>query len=85
MNNLFQAIVDGNDITRSKPDPEVFEKAARKLGISPKDCLVVEDSVKGIEAAHIAEMKSFAIGEATKSMLATYYGNDLIDLKNIII
>lgn len=85
MNNLFQAIVDGNDITRTKPDPEVFEKAARKLGINPKDCLVIEDSIKGIEAAHAADMKSFAIGEANNSMLATYYGNDLIDLKNIII
>ena len=83
MNSVFQAVVDGNDITRPKPDPEVFEKAARKLGVNPKDCLVIEDSIRGIEAAHSAEMQSFALGDARQSRLATYYGLDLSEIETI--
>lgn len=58
------ATADGNDITRSKPDPEVFLIAARRLGVEPAECLVVEDAAAGIEAAAAAGMKSLAIGAA---------------------
>jgi beta-phosphoglucomutase len=54
--------VDGNDITHSKPDPEVFLLAAHRLGIEPADCLVVEDAAAGIEAGRRAGMAVFGIG-----------------------
>lgn len=59
---FFDAIVDGNDVTHAKPDPEVFLLAAEKLRVSPENCVVVEDSQAGIEAANIAGMTSVGIG-----------------------
>lgn len=63
----FDAVSDGNNITRSKPAPEVFLKAAEYLGLSPETCLVVEDAVSGVEAAHRAGMKAAALGDAAKT------------------
>lgn len=60
----FDAISDGNNITHSKPDPEVFVKAAEFLGISPLECYVVEDAHAGIDAAKAAGMTAVGIGEA---------------------
>lgn len=60
----FDAVADGNDIKKSKPDPEVFLKAAEKLGVKPCDCLVVEDADAGIEAGKRAGMKTLAVGAA---------------------
>jgi len=51
---LFDAIVDGNTVTASKPDPEVFLKGAAALGIAPADCVVFEDAIAGITAARAA-------------------------------
>lgn len=59
---FFDAIVDGNDVTHAKPDPEVFLLAAEKLRVSPDNCVVVEDSQAGIQAANIAGMTSVGIG-----------------------
>lgn len=70
--NYFDAISDGNNITRSKPHPEVFLKAAEYVGFEPCDCLVVEDAKAGIEAAVAAGMDSAAIGDACGYPLATY-------------
>ena len=64
LTNLVDAVVDGNSITKSKPDPEVFLKGAEKLGLQPAECLVVEDALAGIEAARRAEMSYFGIGTA---------------------
>ena len=58
----FDAVTDGNDITHSKPDPEVFLLAAQRLGIPPGECLVVEDALAGVEAARRAGMAVFGIG-----------------------
>ncbi len=58
----FDAIVDGNDVTHAKPDPEVFLLAAEKLRVTPENCVVVEDSLAGIQAANIAGMTSVGIG-----------------------
>jgi beta-phosphoglucomutase len=58
----FDAVVDGNDIANSKPDPEVFLLAAARLDIPPQDCLVVEDAAAGIEAARRAGMSVFGVG-----------------------
>lgn len=59
----FQAIVDGNDVSKAKPDPEVFLIAAEKIGVAKENCLVFEDSVAGVQAANIADMLSIGIGE----------------------
>lgn len=59
---LFDAIVDGNSVTKAKPHPEVFLNAAKLLGLNPKDCVVFEDSEAGIQAANIANMTSIGIG-----------------------
>ncbi|MGB7786670.1 MAG: beta-phosphoglucomutase [Salinimicrobium sp.] len=59
----FAAIVDGNDVKKAKPDPEVFLIAAEKLGLKPEKCIVFEDSVAGIEAANRAKMYSIGIGD----------------------
>lgn len=58
----FDVVVDGTDITRSKPDPEVFLLAARRLGLPPAACLAIEDGVAGIESARSAGMAVFGIG-----------------------
>lgn len=60
----FDAVSDGNNISRSKPDPEVFLKAAQMLGIDPSYCLIVEDADAGIEAGKKAGMKTLAVGGA---------------------
>ncbi|NBL64604.1 beta-phosphoglucomutase [Flavobacterium sp. NST-5] len=61
----FDAIVDGNDVTNAKPDPEVFLRAAQLLNVTPENAIVFEDSVAGIQAANFAKMTSVGIGEAT--------------------
>lgn len=61
--HLFEAIVDGNDVSTAKPDPEVFLIAANKLGKDPENCVVIEDAKAGIEAANRAQMTSVGIGE----------------------
>jgi len=62
LHNLFDAIVDGNDVSIAKPDPEVFLIAANKLNKEPHDCIVIEDAQAGIQAANNAEMISVGIG-----------------------
>lgn len=59
---LFDVVVDGNTVTKAKPDPEVFLCAARELGISPTSCVVFEDAEAGIEAARRAGMGVVGIG-----------------------
>ncbi len=61
--DLFDAIVDGNDVTNAKPDPEVFLRAAEKLNLEAEQCIVVEDAVAGVDAANNAGMISIGIGE----------------------
>ena len=60
--NDFDAVVDGTMVTHSKPDPEIFLLAARKLGLAPSECLVFEDAAAGVEAALAAGMKCVGIG-----------------------
>lgn len=61
--DYFDAIVDGNDVSNAKPDPEVFIQGAKKVNFSNEQCIVFEDSVAGIQAANIAGMTSVGIGE----------------------
>lgn len=74
--SYFDVIVDGNDVSNAKPDPEVFLQAAQKLGISNENSIVFEDSVAGIQAANIAAMKSIGIGDAAILNEAKYNFKD---------
>lgn len=65
LTDQFDAISDGTNITRSKPDPEVFLKAAEFLSESPENCIVVEDAYAGIDAAKAAGMTAVGIGDAS--------------------
>ncbi|NEW79448.1 MAG: beta-phosphoglucomutase [Gelidibacter sp.] len=75
--NRFTAIVDGNDVSKAKPDPEVFLIGAKKLGINPENCVVVEDAIAGIEAANAAKMISIGIGDANVLYEADYVFKDM--------
>ena len=64
LGEFFDAISDGNNITNSKPDPEVFLKAGEFLGEDPANCVVVEDAYAGIDAAKAAGMLAVGLGDA---------------------
>jgi beta-phosphoglucomutase len=61
--DMLDAIVDGTEIENSKPDPEVFLKAAERVGLKPSECVVIEDAEAGIEAAKAAGMKFVGVGD----------------------
>jgi beta-phosphoglucomutase len=61
----FDAIIDGNEVSKAKPDPEVFLKGAEKVDCLPQHCIVFEDAIAGIEAANAAKMTSIGIGDAS--------------------
>ena len=82
LGDFFNAIADGTDITHSKPDPEVFLCAAKKLGIDPADCAVVEDAKAGIEAAKAGNMTAFALFGDAKGCGAEDY--DLSSFENLL-
>jgi len=62
MVSLFDAVIDGNKVSKAKPDPEVFLKGAEAVGVPPAQCVVFEDAIAGIEAAIAGGMKSVGIG-----------------------
>ena len=76
----FAAIVDGNDVQKAKPDPEVFLIAADRLGKKPEDCVVFEDSIAGIEAANRAKMLSIGIGDKEVLEGANYNFADFTEI-----
>lgn len=78
--HFFDAIVDGNDVTNAKPDPEVFLRAAQLVGASASDAVVFEDSVAGVQAANIAGMVSIGIGDAKTLHEAQYNFNDFTEI-----
>ena len=80
LESAFDAVADGNQISRSKPDPEVFVLAARLLAIAPEDCLVVEDADAGVEAALAGGMKALGVGSAAQNPRATYRAQSLADV-----
>ena len=71
--HLFEAIVDGNDVRFSKPNPEVFLRGAQKLNSKPENCVIFEDSQAGIEAALAAKMTAIAIGKEGVLKNAAHY------------
>ena len=87
--NIFDATVCSEDITNSKPDPEIFLKAAEKVCVNPENCIVIEDSEAGIKAAFNAKMMGFHIEDlkkADESILKYSYKNfkNLIEIKEYI-
>ena len=78
--SYFDDIVDGNDVTKAKPDPEVFLIAAKSLDKLAVDCIVFEDSVAGIQAANIANMISVGIGDKKILHEADYIFNDFTEI-----
>lgn len=81
---FFDAVSDGNNITRSKPDPEVFVKAADMLGMAPDLCLVVEDAVSGAEAGHAGGMKVACLGDAAEHGAGDYNMRSIRELIDIV-
>jgi len=76
----FDAIVDGTDVSKAKPNPEVFLIAAEKLNIKPENSIVFEDSVAGVQAANNASMISIGIGEKRTLGEAHYVFNDFTEI-----
>ncbi|MBV7269544.1 beta-phosphoglucomutase [Winogradskyella luteola] len=81
----FNAIVDGNDVSKAKPDPEVFLIAAELLHTKPEDCIVFEDSVAGVEAANIVNMISIGIGSEEVLAHADYVFKDFTEISDTFI
>lgn len=78
----FHALVDGNNVSKAKPDPEVFLLGAEKLGVAPSNCIVFEDAIAGIQAANAAQMMSIGIGSPEVLGEANYVFNNFTDLSN---
>ena len=82
---LFDAVADGNVVTKAKPDPEVFIKAAKMVGVAPEDCVVFEDAVAGVKAAINAGMLCVGIGSG-KILTDAHYvisGLDKLNLRKL--
>ena len=84
LDNYFDAIADGTQISKSKPDPEVFLLAAKKLHLEPKDCVVVEDAKTGIDAANAGGFISVGINDAANYSETKYRIKKVSDVLNII-
>lgn len=78
--SYFDSIVDGNSVTKAKPDPEVFLIAAKNLGLKPNQCVVFEDAVAGIQAANNAGMVSIGIGDENILSEAVYNFRDFTQI-----
>ena len=83
LGSFFDAVSDGNNITRSKPDPQVFTMAAEMLGLSAEQGLVVEDAEAGIQAACAGGFHSAGIGPAARCGLVNYSLKCFGDLMDI--
>jgi len=77
---VFNAIIDGNAVTKAKPDPEVFLQAAKAIQMKPENCVVFEDSVAGIQAANTANMVSIGIGDASVLNEADFVFKDFTEI-----
>ena len=86
---IFSALVTGSDVERKKPFPDIYLKGAQLIGMDPKDCLVVEDAVSGIQAAHAAGMDAvgvpttFSREELTERVHPEYLLNEIKELTDL--
>lgn len=84
LDDFFDLVVDGTNITKSKPDPEVFIKAATMLALQPKDCLVVEDAMAGVEASIQGNFDCAGIHVASSHPQVTYSLDSFLDILKYI-
>lgn len=85
LSKMFDAIVDGLKVSKAKPDPEVFLIAAQELGLSPEECIVFEDAIAGVEAAHNAGVRVIGVGDASSLSKADVVVETLKDINLEII
>lgn len=78
--DYFEAIIDGTKTTKSKPDPQTFELGAEALGLDPSECVVIEDSIKGIEAAKLGGFDTVGIGNPDTLAANVITVSDLTEL-----
>ncbi|MBQ9354527.1 MAG: beta-phosphoglucomutase [Clostridia bacterium] len=78
--DMFDAVVDGNSVSKAKPDPEIFLKGAELLGLKPHDCTVFEDSQAGIEAARAGGFSVIAVDKFSVLKNADRYITQLADM-----
>ena len=78
--NIFQVVVSAEDVSRGKPDPEVYLLAASRLGTPPEHCIVVEDAAAGIEGARRAKMRSIGVSRNHKLLAADVFVQSLEEL-----
>jgi len=83
LGEFFDAVADGEQISHSKPNPEVFLLAAKLIDLAPENCLVVEDAEAGLKAAKAGGFLSAGIGDVAKSGLADYALQELSDLLTV--
>lgn len=87
--SIFTALVTGSDVARKKPFPDIYLEGARRIGMEPKDCLVIEDALSGIQAAHAAGMDAvgvhttFSKEELTEKVHPEYLLNEIRELTNL--
>ena len=87
--SIFEAIITGSEVEKKKPDPEIYLKGAAAVGIDPKDCLVVEDAISGVQAARSAGMDAaavpttFTLEELKERINPTYLLNHIKDLADL--
>lgn len=84
LGGYFDAVSDGNNITHSKPDPEVFLKAAQFLGLEPAECIVVEDAVAGAEAGHAGGFTVACVGDAAQESAGHYNMATIRELLDLV-
>lgn len=84
LGGYFDAISDGNNITNSKPDPEVFLKAAEFLGLPPSACVVVEDAVAGAEAGHAGGFTVACVGDASREKAGHHNLTNIRQLTDLV-
>lgn len=86
LEGFFDAVSDGNNISNSKPDPEVFLKGASFLGLDPVDCFVVEDAKAGVDAGKAGGFTTIALGDAYGYENASYsieHFGEILDITNL--
>lgn len=86
LTDYFDAIIDGTKVSMAKPDPEVFLKGAEALGLPPESCIVFEDSLSGIIAAHNGGMKAVGIGNAEVKKHSDFFleGFETISVESLL-
>lgn len=85
LEDYFEEIVDGNEVSKAKPNPEVFLKGCRLLKVEPEQAIVFEDSKAGIEAANSAQMTSVGIGDKSVLNAADFNFLDFTEISKITI